>query len=175
MDSSASWNGPQRCFGAQSQSAALFAVYQLFVYNRIGRIAGGWSPLCTASPVSGGILWLDPFYAPVAQWIERLTSNQQVGGSSPSRRAYAEFRLRPGCDGPVVSVDRTGLGRYPAGSKPKAHRIGKAVSRAALAALIFPRTGSQSSVKRATLVGRRSGLCSSASIGRGSLSKAVLL
>lgn len=27
------------------------------------------------------------FYAPIAQWIERLLAEQQVGGSSPPRRA----------------------------------------------------------------------------------------
>ena len=37
------------------------------------------------------ILAMIPLHAPVAQWIERLASDQEVAGSSPARReAYKD-------------------------------------------------------------------------------------
>ena len=48
--------------------------------------------ICLSLLVSGGVA-LDTAQALVAQWIEHLTTDQKVGGSSPSRRAetHQEF------------------------------------------------------------------------------------
>ena len=61
------------------------------------------SPSAVVEPRNGYPLYLSVNRAPVAQWIEQLTSDQQVGGSNPSGRASSRIDRLDGSDPPTPS------------------------------------------------------------------------